>query len=370
MRELIASFHEAGLRTVMITGDQPATACAVANELGLNGAGALDVVDAEALARMQPEELQIARRTPVFARVSPSHKLEIVRAERRSGDRDDRRRHQRRTGAEGRGHRDRDGHGGTNLARQTASVVLEDDELSTMLEAVRRGRTIHGNIRRSIHFILATNLSEIMVVLAATARRARPAVAAVAAALDQSDQRCFPCLALAVEPPEPDVLRRPPRDPHEAIIPAAQLPESPARRRSSVRAHWRRTATGFALRPGAACGHARVHVAGCRPAAARLDLPLGARTACLPRKRCRPAISMPRCSARWDFQAAALLIPGLRGLLGLGRLSLMDGLVAEQGGIVPFAINELRSCSGGRRRAEVSARAVTAGRSVGVSPRR
>ena len=85
MRELIASFHEAGLRTVMITGDQPATACAVANELGLNGAGALDVVDAEALARMQPEELrEIARRTPVFARVSPSHKLSGSRVSARA----------------------------------------------------------------------------------------------------------------------------------------------------------------------------------------------------------------------------------------------------------------------------------------------
>ena len=61
------------------------------------------------------------------------------------------------------------GRGGTDLACQAAGVILENDELSTMLEAIRRGRTIHGNIRRSIRFILATNLSEIMVVLAATA---------------------------------------------------------------------------------------------------------------------------------------------------------------------------------------------------------
>ena len=81
IRNLIATFHEAGIRTVMITGDQAATARAVANELGLNGAGTLDVVDAEALGCMRPDELEeVARRTPVFARVSPSHKLEIVRA--------------------------------------------------------------------------------------------------------------------------------------------------------------------------------------------------------------------------------------------------------------------------------------------------
>ena len=171
MRELIASFHEAGLRTVMIAGDQPATACAVANELGLNGAGALDGRRRSSRAHAAEELREIARRTPVFARVSPSHKLETVARLQSAGQV---------TAMTGDGINDGPalkaadigiamGHGRTNLARQTASVVLEDDELSTMLEAVRRGRTIHGNIRRSIHFILATNLSEIMVVLAATA---------------------------------------------------------------------------------------------------------------------------------------------------------------------------------------------------------
>ena len=99
MRELIASFHEAGLRTVMIAGDQPATACAVANELGLNGAGALDVVDAEALARMQPGNCgkSPAERPYSLASAPATSWRSCAPAERRPGDRDDRRRHQRRT---------------------------------------------------------------------------------------------------------------------------------------------------------------------------------------------------------------------------------------------------------------------------------
>jgi P-type Ca2+ transporter type 2C len=346
MRELIASFHEAGLRTVMITGDQPATACAVANELGLNGAGALDVVDAEALAVMQPQELrEIARRTPVFARVSPSHKLEIVRALQSAGQV---------TAMTGDGINDGPalkaadigvamGHGGTKLARQTASVVLEDDELSTMLEAVRRGRTIHGNIRRSIHFILATNLSEIMVVLAATAGGLGQPLQPLQLLWINLISDVFPCLALAVEPPEPDVLRRPPPDPHEAIIPTAQLPkiagEAAIISASALAAYGYGLARyGFGPRAGTLAFTSLIagqllHAWSCRSERH------GVFTAeALPPNRYLDAAVF----GSLGLQAAALLIPGLRGLLGLGRLSLMDGLVAGLGGIVPFAINELR----------------------------
>jgi Ca2+-transporting ATPase len=346
MRELIASFHEAGLRTVMITGDQPATAWAVANELGLNGADALDVVDAEALARMQPEELrEIARRTPVFARVSPSHKLEIVRALQSAGQV---------TAMTGDGINDGPalkaadigiamGHGGTNLARQTASVVLEDDELSTMLEAIRRGRTIHGNIRRSIHFILATNLSEIMVVLAATAGGLGQPLQPLQLLWINLISDVFPCLALAVEPPEPDVLRRPPRDPHEAIIPAAQLPGiagEAAIISASALATYGYGLARYGLGPRAGTLAFTSLVAGqllhawtCR--SERYGVFTGE---ALPPNRYLDAAVL----GSLGLQAAALLIPGLRGLLGLGRLSLMDGLVAGLGGIVPFAINELQ----------------------------
>jgi P-type Ca2+ transporter type 2C len=346
MRELIASFHEAGIRTVMITGDQPATAHAVAKELGLNGAGALDVVDAEALGRMAAGELrQVARRTPVFARVSPSHKLEIVRALQSAGQV---------TAMTGDGINDGPalkaadvgvamGRGGTNLARQTASVVLEDDELSTMLEAIRRGRTIHGNIRRSIRFILATNLSEIMVVLAATAGGLGQPLQPLQLLWINLISDVFPCLALAVEPPEPDVLRRPPRDPHEPIIPAAQLPRvagEAALISASALASYGYGLARYGVGPQAGTiaftsltvGQL-LHAWTCR--SERHGVFTGE---ALPPNRCLDAAVL----GSLGLQAVALLIPGLRGALGLGRLSLFDGFVAALGGIAPFTINELR----------------------------
>ena len=345
MRELIAAFHEAGIRTVMVTGDQPATAGAVAGELGLNGAGALDVVDAEALGRLSAEELrEIALKTPVFARVSPSHKLEIVRALQSAGQV---------TAMTGDGINDGPalkaadigvamGRGGTNLARQTASVVLEDDELATMLEAIRRGRTIHGNIRRSIRFILATNLSEIMVVLAATAGGFGQPLQPLQLLWINLISDVFPCLALAVEPPEPDVLRQPPRDPHEPIIPVAQLGgiagEAAIISASALAAYgYGLVRYGVGPRAGTIAFTSLVigqllHAWSCRSERH------GAFTAeALPPNRYLDAAVL----GSLGLQAAALLIPGLRGALGLGRLSLVDALIAGFGGLVPFALNEL-----------------------------
>jgi P-type Ca2+ transporter type 2C len=346
VRELIESFHAAGIRTVMVTGDQPATARAVAKELGLNGAGALDVVDAEALGRMNADELrEIARKTPVFARVSPSHKLEIVRALQSAGQV---------TAMTGDGINDGPalkaadigvamGRAGTNLARQTASVILEDDELSTMLEAIRRGRTIHGNIRRSIRFILATNLSEIMVVLAATAGGLGQPLQPLQLLWINLISDVFPSLALAVEPPQPDALRQPPRDSHEPIIPAAQLSriagEAAIISASALGAYGYGLARyGLGRQAGTIAFTSLIlgqllHAWSCRSERH------GVFTAeALPPNRYLDAAVL----GSLGLQAAALLIPGLRGPLGLGRLSLIDALVAGLGGLVPFALNELR----------------------------
>jgi P-type Ca2+ transporter type 2C len=345
-RELIASFHDAGIRTVMITGDQPATARAIAKELGLNGAGALDVVDAEALGRMKSERLrEIALKAPVFARVSPRHKLEIVRALQSAGQV---------TGMTGDGMNDGPalkaadvgmamGDNGADLARQTASVVLQDDELSTLLEAIRQGRTIHGNIRRSIRFILATNLSEIIVVLVATAGGLGSPLQPLQLLWINLISDVFPCLALAVEPPEPDILRRPPRDPREPIIPAAEV--SKVAGDAAIISASTLAAYGYGLaRHGAGPQAGTIaftslvvsqllHAWSCRSER------YGAFTGeALPPNRYLDAAVLGSLA----LQAAALFIPGLRSALGLGRLSLLDGLVAGLGGIVPFAINELR----------------------------
>jgi P-type Ca2+ transporter type 2C len=372
MPELIAAFHDAGIRTVMVTGDQPATARAIAKELGLNGSAALEVIDAEALSRMEPEQLAaIARKGPVFARVSPSHKLAIVQAMQSAG---------LVTAMTGDGINDGPalkaadigiamGRGGTDLARQTASVVIEDDDLSTMLEAVRRGRTIHANIRRSIRFILATNLSEIMVMLAATALGIGSPLNPLQLLWINLISDVFPCLALAVEPPEPDVLRQPPRDPAEPIVSRADLPV--LTREAAVIGGSALGAYGFGLwRYGS----------GTRASTLAFSTLISAQL--LHAWSCRSErhgllTGRPRPPNRYldaavagslALQLVATFVPGLRRLLGVERLGMLDGLVVGAGAMTPFLVNEALKASQGSGRSPKPLRPDGAAASHGADP--
>src|SRR5262249_379057 len=115
------------------------------------------------------------------------------------------------------------GHIGTDVAREVADVVLEDDNLETMVIAIGHGRTIHHNIRKAVHFLLATNLSEIIVVgTALTAGLARPLTALQLLCINLLSDTT-PGLALSLEPPEPDVLLQPPRDPAAPILTSADF---------------------------------------------------------------------------------------------------------------------------------------------------
>lgn len=110
------------------------------------------------------------------------------------------------------------GKGGTDVAREVADIVLEDDRLETMIIAVSRGRTIYNNIRKSVHFLLATNLSEIMVMTTATAVGIGEPLNAIQLLWLNLVTDIFPGLSLAMEAPEPEVLSQPPRNPTEPII--------------------------------------------------------------------------------------------------------------------------------------------------------
>ena len=110
------------------------------------------------------------------------------------------------------------GHTGTDVAREVADVVLEDDNLETMIVAISQGRTIYNNIRKSVHFLLSTNLSEIMVMLTATAGGLGQPLSAMQLLWINLVSDITPGLALALEPPEPDVLSQPPRNPGEPIV--------------------------------------------------------------------------------------------------------------------------------------------------------
>ena len=221
MDRLMAQFHEAGIKTVMITGDQSATAYSVGKRLRLNHEDSLNIIDSSRLDKLEPEILSsIVKDTSVFARVSPGHKLKIVQALQGPGQV---------IAMTGDGVNDSPalraadigvamGQRGTDVARSVSDVVLQDDNLHTMVTAVEQGRTIYNNIRKSVRFLLSTNISEIEVMMACVALGMGEALNPLQLLWINLMTDIFPALALAMEPPESDVLKQAPRDPHEPII--------------------------------------------------------------------------------------------------------------------------------------------------------
>jgi len=167
-REAIDRLHGAGIRTVMITGDQPATALAVGKALGLSRSGIFDVADGPSLAKLSRAEIgDLAGHTSIFARVSPADKLRIVEGLQSAGHR---------VAMIGDGVNDGPalraasvgiamGQNGTAVAREVADLVIADDDLRELANAIARGRATEDNIRNAVRYLLSTNLSEIMVML-------------------------------------------------------------------------------------------------------------------------------------------------------------------------------------------------------------
>jgi Ca2+-transporting ATPase len=214
--ELFEKFRRAGVRSVMITGDQSTTAYAVAKQVGLAVDGELRTLDSVELENMDPDVLaELAPNIQVFSRVSPRHKLRIVQALQKSG---------LVVAMTGDGINDcpalkaadigvaMGGAGGT-VAREVADVILETDNLSGMLTAIEHGRVIHADIKKAVRFILATNLSEILLTLTSVAAGFGHGMTPMQLLWINLVSDIFPELALAVQPPEGDVLLQPPRDP-------------------------------------------------------------------------------------------------------------------------------------------------------------
>lgn len=222
VKETIEQLRAAGIRTVMITGDQADTAEAVARELGVLGPGGEgSMLDGSELAALTDEELPDAVATVSgFSRVGPADKLRIVQAFQERGES---------VGMLGDGVNDAPalkradigvamGGRGTDVARETADLVLQDDRFETVGAAVEEGRVIYDNIRKYIFFLFSCNLSEVLVVFAAGALGLPLPLLPLQILWLNLVTDVFPALALAVEPAEPDVMRRPPKDPQAAIL--------------------------------------------------------------------------------------------------------------------------------------------------------
>ena len=344
MDQLIQMYHRAGIKTIMITGDQAATAQAIGEQLGLSGDQPLQVLESTKLDEMDPDLLAgLAKNVQVFARVSPAHKLKIVRALQESGYV---------VAMTGDGINDGPalkaadigvamGEGGTNVAREVSDVVLEDDNLHTMRIAVRQGRTIYGNIRKMIHFMVSTNLTEIEVMLIGIAAGWGQPMNPMQLLWINLVTDIFPGLALSMEPPEPGVMDRKPRDPDEPIIAGPDLKrmlfESGTIGLGVMGAYYggmRR----YGIGPGAATlafntltmselAHAYSSRSHYKNVFGGIKLP--------PNKALLAAIG-----GMTVLQAIVSVVPGARRLLGTTPMGVTDLLIVAAGVLGPLIVNE------------------------------
>ncbi|MEM4449121.1 MAG: cation-transporting P-type ATPase [Fervidicoccaceae archaeon] len=218
VREAIRSCHEAGIRVVMVTGDHPDTAKAIAAEVGINTTRVLSGVD---ISKMSDEELKEALKTTfVFARTTPEHKLRIVRLLRELGGI---------VAVIGDGINDapalKEAHigiamgiRGTDIAKETADMILTDDNFATVATAVREGRKMYDNLRKGVRYYLACKVALVSSFLLPLLLGVPPPFAPIQIIVMELFMDLAASATFIAEPGESDVMVRPPRNPKEKFM--------------------------------------------------------------------------------------------------------------------------------------------------------
>ncbi len=220
VKEAVKTCRKAGIKTVMITGDHLQTAKAIAKELGILRKGYL-AINGETLEKMSQQELERdIMRYSVFARVSPEHKVRIVKAFQSTGAV---------VAMTGDGVNDAPalknadigiamGKGGTDVAKNASDMVLTDDNFVTIVEAVKQGRNIYDNIKKAVHFLLATNIGEIVAIFVGLLLGIKSPLLAIQLLWVNLVTDSLPAIALGLEKAENNIMNRLPRNPRKSLF--------------------------------------------------------------------------------------------------------------------------------------------------------
>ncbi|MGN9166107.1 calcium-translocating P-type ATPase, SERCA-type [Tissierellaceae bacterium HCP3S3_D8] len=219
-KDAIKMCKEAGIDTVMITGDYKETAFAIAKKLGMAEDESQAMMGSE-LDSISDEELrEVVKKTKVYARVSPDHKVRIVSALKANGNI---------TAMTGDGVNDAlalkkadigvsMGITGTDVAKNTAELILTDDNFASIVAAVEEGRIIYDNIKKFVFFLLSCNIGEILIVFTSILLKLPVPLLPIQLLWLNLVTDSFPALALGVEKGDPDIMSRPPRDPNKPLL--------------------------------------------------------------------------------------------------------------------------------------------------------
>jgi P-type Ca2+ transporter type 2C len=348
---LMQKLHRAGIQTMMLTGDQSATARAVAEQIGLSADGEVEIVDAADLDALSPADIASkVRGAHAFARISPAQKLRIVRALQDAGCV---------VAMVGDGINDSPalraanvgmamGRDGDAAARQVSDVFFATDDLGSLPLAIERGRATYTNIRSAIHYLLSSNTSEILLMLAGTAAGFGEMLSPIQLLWINLISDVLPAIGLALERPDPNAMERDPNKANESMLGREQFARL-GREAGTLTGSAFATGLLGAARYGLNSPQARTMAFGSLVLAQllhALHYRSSKASAFEPGGLSSNSRLVQIIGGSVAAQVAAMLVPGVRNALNVAPLGLFDACAVIAGGVLPFIIGESRRSRG------------------------